>query len=38
MVQVVTTKDFLGAFRKYAADVINYNEPVIVARPQQKML
>lgn len=36
MVQVVTTEDFLKAFRKYADDVTNYNEPVIVACPQQK--
>lgn len=36
MVQAVTTKDFRKSFKKYADDVANYNETVIVARPQQK--
>ena len=36
MVQAVTTKDFRRLFKKYADDVANYNEAIIVARPEQK--
>ena len=36
MVQAVTTKDFRRSFKKYADDVANYNEAIIVARPEQK--
>ena len=36
MVQPGTTKDFRRLFKKYADDVANYNEAIIVARPEQK--
>ena len=36
MVQAVTTKDFRRSFKKYADDVANYNEAIIVACPEQK--
>lgn len=36
MIQVVTIKDFRKSFEKYADDVANYNETIIVARPEQK--
>ena len=36
MVQAVTTKDFRRLFKKYADDVANYNEAIIVACPEQK--
>ena len=36
MIQVVTTKDFRKSFEKYADDVANYNETIIVARPKKK--
>lgn len=36
MVQAVTTKEFRKSFKKYADDVADYNETVIVARPEQK--
>ncbi|MCH5357587.1 type II toxin-antitoxin system Phd/YefM family antitoxin [Limosilactobacillus reuteri] len=36
MVQAVTTKDFRRLFKKYADDVANYNEAIIVARPEKK--
>lgn len=36
MIQAVTTKDFRKSFKKYADDVAEYGEAIIVARPEKK--
>lgn len=36
MIQAVTTKEFRKSFKKYADDVADYNEAIIVARPEKK--
>ncbi len=38
MIQAVTTKEFRKSFKKYADDVAEYNEAIIVARPEKRML
>lgn len=36
MVQAVTTRDLRKNFKKYADDVSDYNETLIVARPENR--